>query len=71
MTPVPRHGYRVGVPRAGTWREIFNSDSGLYGGSNMGNAGAVHTTQGAMHGEQQSLDLVLPPLSTVLLRNEA
>jgi 1,4-alpha-glucan branching enzyme len=71
MTPVPRHGYRVGVPRAGIWREIFNSDSGLYGGSNMGNAGAVHTIQGAMHGEQQSLDLVLPPLSTVLLRHEA
>ena len=37
----------------------------------MSNAGAVHTTQGAMHGEQQSLDLVLPPLSTVLLRHEA
>jgi 1,4-alpha-glucan branching enzyme len=71
MTPVPRHGYRVGVPRAGIWREIFNSDSGLYGGSNMGNAGAVHTIHGAMHGEQQSLDLVLPPLSTVLLRHEA
>jgi 1,4-alpha-glucan branching enzyme len=71
MTPVPRHGYRVGVPRAGIWREIFNSDSGLYGGSNMGNAGAVHTTADAMHGEQQSLDLVLAPLSTVLLRHEA
>jgi 1,4-alpha-glucan branching enzyme len=71
MTPVPRQGYRVGVPHAGIWREIFNSDSGLYGGSNMGNAGAVHTTAGAMHGEQQSLDLVLPPLSTVLLRHEA
>jgi 1,4-alpha-glucan branching enzyme len=70
MTPVPRHFYRVGVPRAGIWREIFNSDSGLYGGSNMGNAGAVHTIRGAMHGEQQSLDLVLPPLSTVLLRHE-
>ena len=70
MTPVPRHGYRVGVPRAGIWREIFNSDSGLYGGSNMGNAGAVHTTQDALHGEQQSLDLILPPLSTVLLRHE-
>ena len=71
MTPVPRHGYRVGVPRAGIWREIFNSDSGLYGGSNMGNAGAVRTTQAALHGEKQSIDLVLPPLSTVLLRHEA
>jgi len=71
MTPVPRDNYLVGVPRAGSWREIFNSDSEIYGGSNMGNAGAVHTTPGAMHGEEQSLRLVLPPLSTVLLRHES
>jgi 1,4-alpha-glucan branching enzyme len=71
MTPVPRRNYQVGVPRAGTWREIFNSDSGLYGGSNLGNAGAVLTMPGAAHGERQSLRLVLPPLSTVLFRHEA
>ena len=41
MTPVPRPGYRIGVPLAGGWREIFNSDSALYGGSNVGNAGRV------------------------------
>jgi 1,4-alpha-glucan branching enzyme len=70
MTPVPRRDYRIGVPRAGTWCEIFNSDSHLYGGSDMGNAGAVHTARGSMHGEEQSLDLVLPPLAIVLFRHE-
>jgi 1,4-alpha-glucan branching enzyme len=70
MTPVPRQGYRVGVPRPGTWHEILNSDSGLYGGSNVGNAGAAQTTSDSAHGEQQSLRLTLPPLSTVLFRHQ-
>ena len=70
MTPVPRHGYRIGVPRAGRWRELFNSDSACYGGSNVGNGGAIHTTSIGSHGEPQSLALVLPPLATVLLRHE-
>jgi 1,4-alpha-glucan branching enzyme len=70
MTPVPRHGYRIGVPRAGRWRELLNSDSSLYGGSNAGNRGAVETSGAAAHGEAQSLELMLPPLSTLLLRHE-
>jgi 1,4-alpha-glucan branching enzyme len=70
MTPVPRRNYQVGVPCAGTWREILNSDSGLYGGSNMGNTGAVQTAPGHAHGEEQSVRMVLPPLSFVLLRHE-
>jgi len=70
MTPVPRPGYGIGVPCPGMWREILNSDSELYGGSNIGNAGAVHTTPDSAHGEQQSLRLTLPPLSTVLFRHE-
>ena len=41
MTPVPRHDYRIGVPHNGSWHEIFNSDSGYYGGSNVGNDGRV------------------------------
>ena len=45
MTPVPRHGYRIGVPHAGGWREMLNSDSGYYGGSNVGNAGRVETVR--------------------------
>ncbi|MFO1159471.1 MAG: 1,4-alpha-glucan branching protein GlgB [Reyranellaceae bacterium] len=70
MTPAPRHGYRVGVPRAGTWREIVNTDSRFYGGSDMGNDGGLTATPLPAHGESQSLDLVLPPLATIVLRAE-
>jgi 1,4-alpha-glucan branching enzyme len=68
MTPIPRQAYRIGVPLAGSWREVFNSDSGLYGGSNVGNAGQIETTQSAAHGHAQSLELTLPPLATIFLR---
>ena len=70
MTPVPRFNYRIGVPRAGAWHEIFNSDSAIYGGSNVGNAGLVHARPEPMHGEPQSLDIVLPPLAVTLFRPE-
>jgi 1,4-alpha-glucan branching enzyme len=71
MTPVPRHGYRIGVSGGGAWREIFNSDSGFYGGSNIGNEGRVEATSVASHGHPQSLELVLPPLATIFLRHES
>ncbi len=71
MTPVPRQPYRIGVPRSGVWREIFNSDAGLYGGTNLGNAGEVRTEPAPSHGMDQSLDLTLPPLATILLRHQA
>ena len=67
MTPVPRHGYRVGVPRAGRWEEVLNSDAACYGGSNLGNVEAW-TEAVPAHGKEQSLHLVLPPLSTIYLR---
>jgi 1,4-alpha-glucan branching enzyme len=70
MAPVPRHGYRIGVPRAGRWREIINTDSALYGGSNAGNGGGIGTSGVGAHGQAQSLDLLLPPLATVLFRHE-
>jgi 1,4-alpha-glucan branching enzyme len=70
MTPAPRHGYRIGVPLKGGWHEFFNSDSAFYGGSNVGNAGRVETTQKAAHGQAQSLELILPPLATIYLRHE-
>jgi len=70
MTPVPRHGYRIGVPRAGRWREIINTDSALYGGSNAGNSGSIDTSGSGAHGQAQSLDLLLPPLATILFRHE-
>jgi 1,4-alpha-glucan branching enzyme len=52
------------------WREIANTDSAFYGGSNVGNDGAVHTVASPAHGEPQSLELTLPPLATILLRPE-
>ncbi len=70
MTPVVRRDYRIGVPGAGSWREILNSDSDLYGGSNQGNGGAVPSEPISMHGEPQSVSLLLPPLAVLLLKYE-
>ena len=70
FTPVPRPGYAIGVPRPGPWRELLNSDAEIYGGSNMGNDGLVHTTPTQHHGEAQSLELTLPPLATLFLAPE-
>ena len=70
FTPVPRQGYRIGAPRAGRWREAFNSDAGPYGGSNVGNLGAVLAEDRPSHGQPFSLQLSLPPLATVYLLHE-
>jgi 1,4-alpha-glucan branching enzyme len=67
MTPVPRTGYRLGVPSGGRWREILNTDSSLYGGSDMGNGGAVSADQEPSHGEPFSLSLTVPPLAAIFL----
>jgi 1,4-alpha-glucan branching enzyme len=69
FTPVPRHNYRIGVPRVGSWREVLNSDASLYGGSGHGNFGGVDTTPIPSHGRLYSLSLTLPPLGIVFLKN--
>ncbi|HVJ36192.1 MAG TPA: 1,4-alpha-glucan branching enzyme [Stenotrophomonas sp.] len=68
FTPLPHHGYRVGVPRAGLWQECLNSDSRHYGGSDLGNAGGCWAEAVPLHGHAQSLALTLPPLATIYLR---
>ncbi len=68
FTPVPRHGYRVGVPQGGLWRELVNTDASEYGGSGMGNLGAVQATDAAAGPFPHSLELTLPPLAAVFLR---
>jgi 1,4-alpha-glucan branching enzyme len=68
FTPVPRPDYRIGVPEAGWYREVLNSDAALYGGSNLGNAGGVLTDAIPDHGFDQSISLTLPPLGFVLLK---
>ncbi|UCD36048.1 MAG: 1,4-alpha-glucan branching protein GlgB, partial [Nitrospiraceae bacterium] len=69
FTPVPRQLYRIGVPRAGFWRELLNSDSDLYGGSGMGNAGGCHAEPVPAQGRECSLSVVLPPLGIVFFKN--
>jgi 1,4-alpha-glucan branching enzyme len=71
FTPVPREGYRLGVPRSGLWRERLNSDAGVYGGSGLGNLGGLHTSTLASHGHAQSLLMHLPPLAAVILTPDA
>lgn len=71
FTPVVRTDYRVGVPLAGDWLEILNSDALDYGGSGLGNRGRVTTVPQAAHGHGQSLLLTLPPLSMLLLKPAA
>jgi 1,4-alpha-glucan branching enzyme len=68
FTPVPRTGYRLGVPKTGLYREILNTDSEMFGGSNLGNAGAVMAEEIAHHGRPASILLTLPPLAMVAFK---
>ncbi len=68
LTPIPRHDYRLGLPRAGRWMEAINSDSEHYGGSNLGNLGGIVAHEESWHGQPASGTLSLPPLSGLILR---
>jgi 1,4-alpha-glucan branching enzyme len=68
FTPVTRSGYRLGVPRGGFWKEILNSDSGIYGGSGQGNLGGCEAESTPCHGRPYSLNLNLPPLAAVFFQ---
>jgi 1,4-alpha-glucan branching enzyme len=71
FTPVVRQGYRVGLPMAGAWREILNSDAPMYGGSGVGNMGRVEAHETPWHGRSHSACLTLPPLGIVMFTPEA
>ncbi len=68
FTPVPRFQYRVGVPIAGKWKEVLNTDASIYGGSGMGNFGMVQTLPEGSHGQAQSFGLTIPPLAVLFLK---
>jgi 1,4-alpha-glucan branching enzyme len=70
LTPVPRDNYRVGLPRAGKWRELVNSDAGIYAGSNKGNYGGVMAENIPSHGHQHSAQFCLPPMSVIAFQPE-
>jgi len=69
FTPVPRYPYRVGVPVAGRWTEMLNSDGAWYGGSGQGNLGGLSAEEVPMHGRPYSIELNLPPLACLFLRS--
>ncbi len=66
FTPVPRHGYRLGVPEAGRYREIINTDADVYGGSGIGNQGGVDAVRAPWHNRACSIAATLPPLGCVI-----
>jgi 1,4-alpha-glucan branching enzyme len=68
FTPQVRREYRIGVPEGGAYAELVNSDSGAYGGSNVGNMGRIQAEPVPWQGRPYSLNLVLPPLSVLILR---
>ncbi|MEJ2321128.1 MAG: 1,4-alpha-glucan branching protein GlgB [Gammaproteobacteria bacterium] len=68
FTPVPRHHYRLGVPRGGSYRELLNSDSGFYGGTNNGNGGNIPVQETPWMGFEHSIEINLPPLAALFLK---
>jgi len=68
FTPIPRHAYRIGVPQAGEYREVLNSDSQFYGGSDLGNGTGLASELVPWMGRAQSISLTVPPLAGLVLR---
>ena len=68
FTPVPREGYRIGVPHEGCWQELLNSDAALYGGSGVGNLGGLKAETEPTHGRSHSLNLTVPPLGCLIVK---
>ncbi|MCS7203583.1 MAG: 1,4-alpha-glucan branching protein GlgB [Thermodesulfovibrio sp.] len=67
-TPVIRHNYRVGVPQAGYWKELLNSDANIYGGGGYGNSGGVWAEKYPFHGRAFSIEITLPPLAALFFK---
>jgi 1,4-alpha-glucan branching enzyme len=68
LSPVPREGYRIGLPQGGHWEELLNTDSAYYGGTGVGNLGEVDAGGRGWHGQRFSAEVTLPPLSVLWLR---
>jgi 1,4-alpha-glucan branching enzyme len=71
FTPKPLENYNIGVPEAGSYIEVFNSDTAWYGGSNMGNMGKLQSRQQKDHDFENSLTMTIPPLAAVFLQKES
>jgi 1,4-alpha-glucan branching enzyme len=71
LSPVPRYGYRLGLPRSGRWGEALNTDSSYYGGGDVGNLGGVEADPIPWHEQPFSAEVTLPPLATIWLVPDA
>ncbi len=69
FSPVTRTNYRIGAPRPGTYREVFNSDLPAFGGTGAGNKTPVRAEPIPMHGLPQSIELTVPPLAAVIFEH--
>jgi len=67
FSPVVREGYRIGLPHAGAWRELLNTDASIYGGTDVGNGGQVETEELPWHAQRWSAEITLPPLGVIWL----
>lgn len=67
-TPIPRHNYRIGVPRPGYYEEFFNSDASIYGGGDVGNSGGVYSEPIECNGFPHSIQVTIPPLGGLYLK---
>ena len=70
FTPVPLQGYRLGVPTAGFYKELLNSDASVYGGANLGNDGGIQSKPEQWREWQNSIDVTIPPLGIIILKLE-
>ena len=70
FTPIARHGYRIGLPKDGAWTEILNSDSEIYGGGGQGNKGKITASATPANGFDNSAEVFLPPMSTLVFRTK-
>ncbi|QED39070.1 1,4-alpha-glucan branching protein GlgB [Antarcticibacterium arcticum] len=71
LTPVTRENYRIGVPEAGNWKEIFNSDNEKYGGSGVRNEEVFHSQKLPLHNKNNSVEITLPPMAVLYLKKKA
>jgi 1,4-alpha-glucan branching enzyme len=70
FTPVPRQGYRIGVPESGVYRELANSDAECYGGGNLGNGAGLQSEEQPWMGYPHSIVVTLPPLAGLILKRD-
>jgi len=71
MTPTPQYQYRIGVPAAGSWEEVFNSDSTTYFGSGVSNTTPIEAELTKWHGREQSMLITIPPLAGIVLKRKS